>query len=82
MFVSKPVTWSAARYPRELPYNGPRWYWKAAVNYMLDAQIIRWEHILWHLDASAHLSHDFFRHILQRLRRQWPRTHMSWRAGS
>ena len=30
---------------------------------MLDAQIIRWEHILWHLDASAHLPHDFFRHI-------------------
>ena len=27
MFVSKPVTWSAARYPRELPYSGPRWYW-------------------------------------------------------
>ena len=60
MFVSKPVTWSAARYPRELPYSGPRWYWKGAVNYMLGAQIIRWEHILWHLDASAHLPHDFF----------------------
>ena len=25
MFVSKPVTWSAARYPRELPCSGPRW---------------------------------------------------------
>ena len=30
---------------------------------MLDAQIIRWEHILWQLDASAHLPHDFFCHI-------------------
>ena len=63
MFVSKPVTWTAARYPQQLPYSGPRWYWKNAVKYMLDAQIIRWEHILWHLDASAHLPHDFFKHI-------------------
>ena len=27
MFVSKPVAWTAARYPRELPYSGSRWYW-------------------------------------------------------
>ena len=63
MFVSKPVAWSTTRYPRELPYNGPKWYWKGAVKYMLSARIIGWEHILWHLDASAHLPHDFFRHV-------------------
>ena len=46
-----------------MPYTGPRWYWKGAVKYMLDAGLIGWEHILWHLDASAHLPHDFFRHV-------------------
>ena len=54
-----------SRYARLLPYSGPRWYWKQSVKYMLDNGIVRWPDVKYTLTASAHVPHDFFRHIFE-----------------
>ena len=63
-FVCKDVTsWIAARFARELPYTGPRWYWKQATQYMLVNNIITLENITHTLTATSHLPSDFFKHV-------------------
>ena len=46
---------------RFLPYTGARWYWKAAVQDMLDRQIVAWEDMKLSLTAAAHLPADTLR---------------------
>ena len=46
---------------RILPYTGARWYWKAAVQDMLDSQLVIWEDIKLSLTAAAHLPADTMR---------------------
>ena len=56
-FVDKgDVAWGTGlQAMRVLPYTGSRWYWKAAVQDMLDRQIVTWEDIKLSLTAAAHL---------------------------
>ena len=54
-----------SRYARMLPYSGPRWYWKGSVKYMLDQGIVRWPDVNYTRAVSAHVPHDFFRHIFE-----------------
>ena len=35
-------------------FDGPRWYSKAAVKYMLETSICQWRHIKLGLEATAH----------------------------
>ena len=60
MCIDEPI-----RYPRLLPYSGPRWYWKASVQYMRDCGIVQWSDIKYRLTASAHVPPDFFRHVFE-----------------
>ena len=53
------------RYARLLPYSGPRWYWRASVQYMLDRGIVQWSDIKYRLTASAHIPPDFFKHVFE-----------------
>ena len=50
-----------------MPYTGPRWYWKASVQYMLDTNIIKWPDVKYTLTATSHVAHNFFRHIFETL---------------
>jgi len=54
-----------------LPYQGPRWYFRPLVEFMLDRKIIGLKHILWSLQATTHLKPDFFRAPFDELKRLW-----------
>ena len=54
-----------------LPYQGPRWYFRPLVEFMLDRKLISAKHILWCLQATTHLPHDFFRAPFDELKRLW-----------
>ena len=62
-FVDKgDVAWGTGlQAMRFLPYTGARWYWKAAVQDMLDRQIVTWGDIKLSLTAAAHLPADTLR---------------------
>ena len=63
-FVDKDVEiLDPAKHARLFPYSGPRWYWREAVQYMLDIGVIQWADIKHTLTATTHLNHDFFANI-------------------
>ena len=60
-FVDKDVEiLDPAKYARLFPYSGPKWYWREAVQYMLDIGVIQWAYIKHTLTTTAHLNHDLF----------------------
>ena len=62
--ISKDVNWTTVKYTQMLPFAGSSWYWKGACEYMMENNIVRWEHIAHTLTATAHLPHDYVRPII------------------
>ena len=60
MWVDKGVPPSHASMFACLPYQGPRWYFRPLVEFLLDRKLISTKHILWNLQATTHLPHDYF----------------------
>ena len=71
MWVDKGVPTSDSELFVCLPYQGPRFYFKPLVEFMLDRKIISTKHIMWCLQATTHLPPDFFRAPFDELRRLW-----------
>ena len=47
-----------------LPYQGPGWYTKPALEYLLHQGIINWAHVIYGMDATGHLPKDILRQPL------------------
>jgi hypothetical protein len=54
-----------------LPYSGPRWYPHVAASYLLHTGRVTWDHVLFQLDATAHLPPDALKEPLLALERAW-----------
>ena len=54
-----------------LPYDGPRWYDRAACEYMLEVGVINWQDIGLAFQASAHRPAEELANRVDRLRRMW-----------
>ena len=73
-YVSKPVKWSNEKLLENMPYQGPSYYMRVAVQYMLHKGIISWDHILFGINASAHLPPNTLRGPLETMENAWPDT--------
>ena len=52
-FVDRgPETWTPAQVYDRLPYSGPRWYPRGAVEYMLHHGLVQWTHVTHGLEAK------------------------------
>ena len=71
MWVDRGVPQSHASMFACLPYQGPRWYFRPLVEFLLDRKLISTKHILWNLQATTHLPHDYFRAPFDELKRLW-----------
>ena len=56
---------------RMLPYLGPGWYTKPALEYLLSSGKIGWKHVKFGLNASAHLPRDFLKRPLEIMSQAW-----------
>jgi len=63
--------WDAERYVNLLPYQGPRFYHRAAVEFLLTYKKITWDDIKLGFQASAHLKADFMARSIQDVRSIW-----------
>ena len=61
-------------------YDGPRWYDKATVKFMLETGVCKWRHILLGFDATAHKSAPELASILRKLRVLWFEVGRSYQA--
>ena len=54
-----------------LPFHGPGWYAKPAVEYCLHTHKLAWDDLLWGITASAHLKGDQLRGALDIMEQAW-----------
>jgi len=70
-FIDKDVCWTAASVMRMIPYTGKAWYHRNVAEYLLHTGRIKWEHILYGINASAHYPPNIFQNALQKMDAAW-----------
>ena len=60
-----------------IPYVGPAWYPRGSVEHLLEVGVIKWRHITWSLQATAHVSSSTLARALQIMKQAWGDTSLA-----